>query len=41
MKREFVAIYVDDNLIKDHPKAIEDTVEQLKKNRFAVNMEDD
>ncbi len=27
----FVAIYVDDNLIVGHPKAIEDTIEQVEK----------
>ncbi len=36
----FVAIYVDDNLIVGHPDMIEDTIEQLKKNRFFVKMED-
>mgnify|MGYP006210543549 CR=1 FL=1 len=37
----FVAIYVDDNLIVGHPEAIEDTIEQLKKNGFVVKVEDD
>ncbi len=31
-----MAIYVDDNLIVGHPDAIEDTIEQLKKNGFVV-----
>ncbi len=30
----FVAIHVDDNLFVGYPKAIEDTIEQLKKNVF-------
>ncbi len=30
-----------DNLIVDHPDAIEDTIEQLKKNGFIVKVEDD
>ncbi len=33
-----MAIYVDDNLIVDHPKAIENTI---KKNEFDVKVEDD
>ncbi len=36
-----MAIYVDDNLIVGHPDAIEDTIEQLKKNVFVVRVEDD
>ncbi len=37
----FVEIYVDDNLIVGHPDAIEDTIEQLKKNGFVVKVEND
>ncbi len=37
----FVTIYVDDNLIVGHPKAIENTIEQLRKNGFVVKVEDD
>ncbi len=36
-----MAIYVDDNLVEGHPKAIEDTIEQLKNNGFVVKVEDD
>ncbi len=36
-----MAMYVDDNLIVGHLKAIEDTIEQLKKNRFVVKVDDD
>ncbi len=36
-----VAKYVDDNLIVGNPEAIEDTIEQLKKNGFVVKVEDD
>ena len=36
-----MAIYVDDNLIVGHPDAVEDTIEQLKKNGFVVKVEDD
>ncbi len=36
-----MAIYVYDNLIVAHPKEIEDTIEQLKKNGFVVKVEDD
>ncbi len=36
-----MTIYVDDNLIVGHPKAIEDTIEQLKKDGFVVKVEDD
>ncbi len=42
MKKELsVAIYVDDNLIVGHPKAIEDTIDQLKKNGLVVKVEVD
>ncbi len=42
MKREFsLRQYVDDNLIVSHPKAIQNTIDQLKKNRFVVKVEDD
>ncbi len=33
-----MAVYVDDNLVVDHPEAIEDIIEQLKKNGFVVKM---
>ncbi len=36
-----MAIYVDDNLIVSHPKAIQNIIDQLKKNRFVVKVEDD
>ncbi len=36
-----MAIYVDDNLSVGHPDAIEEIIEQLKKNGFVVNVEDD
>ncbi len=32
---------MDDNLIVGHLRAIEDTIEQLKKNGFVVKVEDD
>ncbi len=34
-------MYADDNLIVGHPKAIQDTIERLKKNGFVVKEEDD
>ncbi len=37
----FVAIYVDENLHMGHPEAMEDTIEQLKKNGIIVKVEDD
>ncbi len=36
-----MAIYVVDNLIVGHPKAIEDIIEILKRNGFVVKVEDD
>ncbi len=35
----FMAIYVDDNMIVGHPKAIDDTIEQLEKNGLVVKWE--
>ncbi len=36
-----VAMYVDNNMIVGHPKAIEDTIKQLKNNGFVVKVQDD
>ena len=37
----FIALYVDDNLLIGHPKAIEDAIEQMKKHGFILKIEDD
>jgi hypothetical protein len=37
----FIALYVDDNLLAGHPKAIKDAIEQMKKNGLILKVEDD
>ncbi len=36
----YVAIYVDDNLIVGHPKAVEDAIQQLKEHKLILKVED-
>ena len=36
-----IAMYVDDNLLVGHPAAIQDTIEQLRKNGLILKIEDD
>jgi histone deacetylase 1/2 len=37
----FIALYVDDNLLVGHPKAIEDAIQQMKKHGLILKIEDD
>jgi hypothetical protein len=37
----FIALYVDDNLLIGHPKAIEDAIKQMKKHGLILKIEDD
>ncbi len=36
-----MAKYVDDSLIVSHPDAVEDTINQMKNNRYVVKVEAD
>ena len=36
----FIVLYVDDNLIIGHPKAVDDTIDQLSKNNLMLKVED-
>ena len=36
----YVGLYVDDNLIIGHPKAVEDTILKLKENNLILKVED-
>ena len=36
----FIVLYVDDNLIIGHPEAVDDTIDQLRKNNLMLKVED-
>ena len=36
----FIILYVDDNLVIGHPKAVNDTIDQLKENKLMLKVED-
>jgi hypothetical protein len=37
----FIALYVDDNLLVGHPKAIKDAIKQMKKHGLILKIKDD
>ena len=39
--RVYIALYVDDNLIVGHPEAINETIEDLRKEGLVLKVEDD